>query len=450
MGAALHSIFVFAHAWWVELLCAVLIVLVFPIIAGYIMLVELKVMADLQAGQGPMRVGPHDPLQPIADALKLLIKEDFIPDNADRFLFWLAPIVSMAAALTSLGAIAFGPWFHVARDINIGLLFVVGVSALIPLGTILGGWASNNHYSILGALRSTAQLISYETTAGFALVSGFLLAGTLNVRAIVETQHTEQAWYIFLAPIGFFTYLIASAAGTSRARRDIPEAEPELVAGYTNECSGFRWSLYFLGECASMIVVASVGTTLFLGGWLRPFPNVHWLAWLDAVPALLLAAGAAYCVFRAAKQPAHVQSFFMWAVALACFLVTAIFALAAPYSHAPLQFMHHGLYGAFWFLLKVSAYIYVFIWLRVTLPRFRFDQLMRMGWHILIPLGLINVVDVGIALALSSEFGLNRWVAMIVTTAVTLAAAIFLLHWNDKYSAALLADSSTVEDPDAG
>ena len=454
MSPMLHSILAFVQSWWVELLCAVLIILVVPLIAGYIVLVERKVMADMQARLGPMRVGPHGLLQPIADALKLLIKEDLIPDNADQFIFWVAPVLSMTAALTSMGAVAFGPWFQVARDINIGLLFVVGVSALGPFGIVLGGWASNNHYSIIGALRSTAQLISYETTAGFALVSGFLLAGTLNVRAIVETQRNDQAWYIFLAPVGFFTYLIASIAETNRAPFDLPEAESELVAGYMTEYSGFRWSLYFLAEYANMIVVASVGTTLFLGGWLRPFPNVHWLNWLDAVPALLLAVVGAYCVFRAGKQPARVQSLFMWAVALACFVIAAIFALAAPFRHPPLQFMHDGLYGAFWFLLKVSAYIYIFMWLRFTLPRFRFDQLMRLGWHILIPLALVNVVNVGIALALSSGFGVNRWLAMIGTTGVTLAAAMLLRRWNDKYSAAasgaLLADSSVAEDSHAG
>jgi len=444
----------FVQTWWVELLCAVLIVLVVPLIAGYIVLVERKVMADMQARLGPMRVGPHGLLQPIADALKLLIKEDLIPDNADQLVFWLAPVLSMTAALTSMGAVAFGPWFQVARDINIGLLFVVGVSALGPFGIVLGGWASNNHYSIIGALRSTAQLISYETTAGFALVSGFLLAGTLNVRAIVETQRHDQAWYLFLAPIGFFTYLIASIAETNRAPFDLPEAESELVAGYMTEYSGFRWSLYFLAEYANMIVVASVGTTLFLGGWLRPFPNVHWLGWLDAFPALLLAAVGAYCVLRAGKQPARVQSLFMWAVAFACFVIAAIFALAAPFAPLPLQFVYAGLYGAFWFLLKVSVYIYIFMWLRFTLPRFRFDQLMRLGWHILIPLALINVVNVGIAQALSSEFHFNRWLAMIVTTAATLVAAMLLLHWNDKHaataSAPMLADSSLPEDSHAG
>jgi NADH-quinone oxidoreductase subunit H len=397
---------------------------------------------------------PRGLLQPIADALKLLFKEDLIPENADRFLFWLAPIISVTAAITSMRAIAFGPWFQVARDINIGLLFVIGVSGLGHLGIVLDGWASNNHYSFIGALRSTAQLISYETTAGFALVSGFLLAGTLNVRAIVEIQLTDQAWYVFLAPVGFFTYLIASIAETNRAPFDLPEAGSELVAGYMTEYSGFRWSLYFLAEYANMIVVASVGATLFLGGWLRPFPNVHWLAWIDAAPTLFLAGVGAYCVFRAGKQPARVQSLFKWAVALGCFVVAAIFALASPFGHLPLQRMHDGLYGAFWFLLKVGAYIYIFMWLRFTLPRFRFDQLMRLGWHILIPLAVINIVDVGIAMALSSEFGVNRWLAMVITTAATLGAAMLLLHWNDKYSAAasaaLLADSSVAEDTHAG
>src|ERR1700751_5833564 len=159
-------------AWLIlPVLYGIVIVALLPLLAGYIVLVERKVMADMKARLGPMRVGPHGLLQPIADALKLLTKEDLIPDNADQFIFWVAPLLSMTAALTSLGAVAFGPWFQVARDINIGLLFVVGVSALSPLGTVLGGWASNNHYSSIGAVRSTAQLISYETTAGFTLVS---------------------------------------------------------------------------------------------------------------------------------------------------------------------------------------------------------------------------------------------------------------------------------------
>jgi len=442
MSGAFQGVLAFVQAWWVELLCAMLILLVVPLIAGYIVLVERKVMADMQARLGPMRVGPHGLLQPIADALKLLIKEDLIPDNADQFIFWFAPVLSMTAALTSMGAVAFGPWFHVARDINIGLLFVVGISALGPFGIVLGGWASNNHYSIIGAIRSTAQLISYETTAGFALVSGFLLAGTLKVSDIVEHQRADNVWYVFLAPVGFVTYLIASIAETNRAPFDLPEAESELVAGYMTEYSGFRWSLYFLAEYANMIVVGAVGTTLFLGGWLRPFPNVRWLGWVDAFPALLLVAVGAYCVARAGKQPVRVQRLFMWGVAGLCFAVALIFALAAPVSFAPLKLAYAGLYGAFWFLLKVSAYIYIFMWLRFTLPRFRFDQLMRLGWHILIPLALVNVIGVGIGLAINSALGWQGWmtiVGMLPTTLATIFVGMLLIRWNDKHAAAASA-----------
>jgi len=233
-----------------------------------------------------------------------------------------------------MGAVAFGPWFQVARDINIGLLFVVGVSALGPFGIVLGGWASNNHYSIIGALRSTAQLISYETTAGFALVSGFLLAGTLNVRAIVEHQRTENAWYVFLAPIGFFTYLIASIAETNRAPFDLPEAESELVAGIHDRIQRLPRSLYVLAKRNMQNDRrALLWAHAFPRGWLRPFPNVHWLGWLDAVSHAASRCCGAYCVFRAGKQPAHVQSLFMSAVALACLVVAAIFGLSAPFGH---------------------------------------------------------------------------------------------------------------------
>src|SRR5208282_2426140 len=193
-SAVLH----FLATWWVELVCGVVIVAVVPLIAGYVVLVERKLMADMQARLGPMRVGPHGLLQPIADAVKLLIKEDIIPDDADKMVFWLAPVVSMTAALTAMAGIAFGPAFEVARDINVGLLFIVGVSSLGLFGIVLGGWASNSHYSIMGALRSTAQLVSYETAAGLALVSGLLLAGTLNIRAVVHAQEESGVWFGFL------------------------------------------------------------------------------------------------------------------------------------------------------------------------------------------------------------------------------------------------------------
>jgi len=445
MNPTVQALLQFLQTWWVELASGFVIVAAVPLVAGYVVLVERKLMADMQARLGPMRVGPHGLLQPIADAVKLLIKEDIIPDNADKVIFWLAPVVSMTAALTSMGAIAFGPAFQVARDINVGLLFIVGVSSLGLFGIVLGGWASNSHYSIIGALRSTAQLVSYETAAGLAIVSGLLLAGSLKIHAIVDAQYQNHVWFIFLAPVAFFIYAVASIAETNRAPFDLPEAESELVAGYMTEYSGFRWALYFLGEYANMIVVGAVATTLFLGGWLRPFPNVHWLNWLDVLPALFTAAVGVYCARRAGKQPVAVQTWFMWGVAWACFAVAAI--LAVPLFVAPLKFVVPGLHGAFWFLLKVGGYIYLFMWLRFTLPRYRFDQLMSLGWYILIPLAIVNVFCVGLAMICETEYGWNRWVALVVTTMFTLGTALFLLHLHEKRTAAASSATGVTEQP---
>src|SRR6266705_3008634 len=243
----------------VPLICALVIVLVLPLIAGYIVLVERKVMADMQVRLGPMRVGPHGLLQPIADAVKLLLKEDIIPESADRLVFWGAPLISVTTAMLALAALPIGPFFQIA-DLNIGLLFILGISSLGIFGTVLGGWASNSHYSLLGALRSAAQLVSYETSAGMAIVGALLLAGTLSTREIIEAQEDYRVWFIFAAPVGFFIYVVASIAETNRAPFDLPEAESELVAGYMTEYSGFRWALYFLAEYTNMIVVASIAT----------------------------------------------------------------------------------------------------------------------------------------------------------------------------------------------
>ena len=419
MQAVMQATIDFLKAFWAPLLCGVVIVAVLPLIAGYIVLVERKLMADMQARLGPMRVGPHGLLQPIADAVKLLIKEDIIPDNADKLVFWLAPVLSVGAALISLGGLAFGPAFQVAKDINVGILFVVGVSALGIFGIVLGGWASNSHYSLMGALRSSAQLVSYETAAGMALVCGLLFAGSLNVTAIVDAQRDQGVWFGLLAPVAFFTYLVASIAETNRAPFDLPEAESELVAGYMTEYSGFRWALYFLGEYTNMIVVASVATTLFLGGWLRPFPNVTWLAFLDFLPPILMIGIAAYCVMRAPKQPARVQQLFMLAVAGLCFVLALVLAapmlisFAKPSLAAAVQPYHDGILGGFWFILKVCLYLYFFMWLRFTIPRYRFDQLMRLGWHFLIPVSIINVLLIGIAMIVGSNLK-GAW--LLVTT----------------------------------
>jgi NADH-quinone oxidoreductase subunit H len=398
-------------------------------------------MADMQARLGPMRVGPHGLLQPIADAVKLLIKEDIIPEDADKLVFWLAPVLSVAAALLAIAGLAIGPAFQIAKDINIGILFVVGVSAMGIFGIVLGGWASNSHYSLIGALRSSAQLVSYETAAGMALVCGLLFAGTLNITSIVQAQYDQGIWFGLLAPVAFFVYLVASIAETNRAPFDLPEAESELVAGYMTEFSGFRWSLYFLAEYTNMIVVASVATTLFLGGWLRPFPKTHWLDFINFLPPLLMVATGVYCLMRTPKQPSRVQQLFMLAVAGLCFAVALVLAapsilpLVKPSLAVAVKPYGEGILGGFWFIFKVSAYIYFFMWLRFTIPRYRFDQLMRLGWHFLIPLSIINVLVIGIAMIVGTYFHLEGWSLLLATvpaSIIALIVALFILATERK------------------
>ena len=422
------------HVW--PLVFALVIVGFVPLVAGYIVLVERKVMADMQARLGPMRVGPHGLLQPIADALKLLLKEDIIPDGAEKWIFWLAPLLSVTAAMLAMSVIPFGPVFQIA-DLNVGILFLLGVGSLGVYGIVLGGWSSNSHYSLLGALRSSAQLVSYETAAGMAIVSGLMFAGTLSTRAIVQAQLDQHMWFFIYAPIGFFLYLVASIAETNRAPFDLPEAESELVAGYMTEYSGFRWALYFLAEYTNMIVVGSIATTLFLGGWLRPFPTSSWANFFDYVPMLLMLLVAGYSLYRAPKQPVKIQKMVMIAVAGLC-VVLAI-ALALPvFAPAGSIFaaMKPGLLGAFWFLAKVSFYLYVFLWLRFTVPRYRFDQLMSLGWHFLIPISIVNVLAVGIALYLhrTPEDGGKGWPlfpAIVLMIALTLLVAGLLAKRNE-------------------
>jgi NADH-quinone oxidoreductase subunit H len=430
----LNTLYVFFKPHLLPLLYALVIVLVLPLLAGYVVLLERKVMADMQARLGPMRVGPHGLLQPIADAVKLLIKEDIIPESSDKWIFWLAPLLSVTAGMLAMAALPIGPVFQVA-DMNIGLLFILGISSMGIFGIVLGGWASNSHYSLLGALRSSAQLVSYETAAGMAVVSAVIFGGTLSTRDLVEAQAQNHVWFIFLVPVGFFLYLVASIAETNRAPFDMPEAESELVAGYMTEYSGFRWALYFLAEYTNMIVVASIATLLFLGGWLRPFPNVRAFDFLDYLPMLLMLLIGGYSLYRAPKQPVAVQKMVMVGVAGLCFVIAA--ALAVPVFVPAAAFLKPGLLGAFWFLAKVGLYLYLFLWLRFTFPRYRFDQLMKLGWHFLIPVSIVNLFGVGIAryLAISEDdggAGWSLWAAILVTTVATLLITAWLAKLNES------------------
>jgi len=368
------------------------IIAVFPLLAGYITLVERKVLADFQVRLGPMRVGPHGLLQPIADALKLLIKEDIIPAGADKAIFWFAPCISTFTSLTALAMLPFARNIYVA-DVNVGLLVISATSAVGILGIILGGWSSNSHYPLLGALRSGAQLVSYEVALAFALVSGVMVAGTLSMQGIVKAQLDRGIWFVFdnylFMIVPFAVYIIAATAETNRAPFDLPEAESELVAGFHTEYSGFRWALYFLAEYANIFVVASVAVTLFWGGWLRPFPNVAWLEIpVNYVFPVLLFAGSGILSLPLVKRLVDpMQQKVLVAVAVMLVGVAALFAI-------PL--VNAAVIGLFWFMFKVGLIVYLMIWFRGTFPRYRYDQLMNIGWKVAIPVGmgavLVNAV----------------------------------------------------------
>ena len=375
---------VLQHPLFAPLLITLVIVALFPLVAGYIVLVERKVLADFQVRLGPMRVGPHGLLQPIADAVKLLIKEDIVPTEADRFIFWIGPVISTFTALTAFAVIPFSQTIAVA-DVNVGLLVISALSSVGILGIILGGWASNSHYPLLGALRSAAQLVSYEVALSFALVSGVMAAGTLSMQGIVRAQFERQIWFAFdnylFMLVPFVVYIIAATAETNRAPFDLPEAESELVAGFHTEYSGFRWALYFLAEYANIFVVASVAVTLFLGGWLRPFPNVGFLAApLNFGAPLLIFAGSGLLTFRLArKMPYRQHKLGLVGVGLLLLLVAGVFLIPV---------VNAASIGVFWFLVKVALIVYLMIWFRGTFPRYRYDQLMDIGWKYMIPIGM--------------------------------------------------------------
>ena len=328
------------HAYLVPVLKILVLLNAVLVSVTFMTLLERKVIAWVQVRLGPMRVGPYGSLQPIADAIKLLLKEDITPVRADKWVFTLAPIVSMVPALIAFAVIPFdrdATFFGyriplVIADVNVGLLYLVSITSIGVYGIILAGYASNSKFPLLSGLRASAQLISYEIAVTMMLVSIVATAGTLSMIGIIDAQYNARVWYIFLQPAAFVILFIGGLAETNRAPFDLPEAEQELTGGYHTEYSGMRFALFFLAEYANMIVVSAVATTLFFGGWLRPFPHVAVLGLLDYVP------------------------------------------------------------GWIWFLLKTFVFLYIFIWIRATLPRYRYDQLMRLGWKVLIPLGIANLV----------------------------------------------------------
>ena len=307
---------------------------------AYTVLAERRVLGFIQGRLGPNRVGYGGFLQPFADLLKFILKEDIVPDKSTRFVYFLAPVIVTTAALMSIVVYPFGPDVHlpiidktiplVIARFDVALLYVLGVTSVGVYGIALAGWSSNNKYSLMGGLRSSAQMISYELALGLGLIGVILQSGTLDLQSIVEQQAGHfglSGWNVFwIQPLGFLIYLIAAIAETNRVPFDLPEAETELVAGFHTEYSAMKFALFFLAEYVNMFTVSMLATTLFLGGWNGPF--VHQLPWL----------------------------------------------------------------GVFYFLGKVILFLFLYIWLRGTLPRFRFDQLMSFGWKFLVPAAIINIV----------------------------------------------------------
>ncbi len=322
------------HVVWPFIQIGLVVTLV-AVWVAYATYLERKISAFMQARLGPMRVGPWGLLQPIADVIKLLTKEDFIPEKADRWIFFFAPYIAVAAAFIVFSVIPFAPDWGVITDINIGLLFVLAVSSVGVLALILAGWSSNSKYSLLGALRSSAQMISYEVAMGLSLIGALMFARSLSLSSIVNAQGGDSIWFLFYQPLGFLIFLVSGIAENNRAPFDLPEAESELVAGFHTEYSGFRWSLFFMAEYAAMVIVSAVAVTVYLGGWYFPF------------------------VYRLIEAKGY-----------------------------------HNLYvivSLLIFLVKLLIVLYLYFWLRWTLPRFRYDQLMDIGWKWLIPSALINI-----------------------------------------------------------
>jgi len=369
---------------------------------AYLQWVERKVIAHIQVRLGPSRVGPHGLLQPLADVIKLITKEDLIPPYVNKFIYLLAPFLAVTMALISISVIPFGSEIQVfgqrtwmqLTDLNIGLLFILAISSMGVYGVALAGWASNNKYALLGGLRSSAQMISYELPLSLAIAAPLLLSNTLSLRQIVETQSGSILhWNILRLPapqiVSFIVFLIAGFAETNRVPFDLPEAENELVAGFHTEYSSMKFAAFFMAEYANMVTMSCLTTTLFLGGWQPLFAS----AWGSSlVPTLVFAAAGLVAIYHG-LHPARKRD----RLTLPAFGILFL-AIAALFLFPPVQ---QALIPLFWFVAKVGAILFLFIWVRGTLPRFRYDQLMGFAWKVLFPIALANLLVTGFLVALS-------------------------------------------------
>jgi NADH-quinone oxidoreductase subunit H len=398
---------ILANFFVLTLIKVALVAFVLLTTLAYLQWIERKVIAHVQLRVGPYRVGPHGLLQPLADVVKLITKEGLIPSHVNKVFYLMAPFVAVTLALISIAVIPFGPeitigpvttWMQLT-DLRIGILFVLAVSSIGVYGVALGGWASNNKYSLLGGLRSSAQMISYELPLALAVAAPLLLANTLSFREMVNSQSGYwlgfiPRWNLFPEIVGFIVFLIASFAETNRVPFDLPEAENELVAGFHTEYSSMNFAAFFMAEYANMVTVTCVATLLFLGGWQPAFPAPY----SDVIPILIFAVAGLIALYHGLNPARRLDKFTLPATALVFLGIAAIFGLSLFVP--PLKAI---LMALFWFCGKVLFLLFVFIWVRATLPRFRYDQLMRFAWTGLFPLAMINLLATGLIVALTTK-----------------------------------------------
>ncbi|HLZ52697.1 MAG TPA: NADH-quinone oxidoreductase subunit H [Candidatus Acidoferrum sp.] len=369
---------------------------------AYLTWFERKVVAHMQSRWGPHRVGPHGLLQPLADGAKFLLKEDPTPAGVDKFTYFLAPLMALALALTSIAIIPFGPKpLHLfghditlgIADLNIGILALFAITALSVYGVALAGWSSNSKYPLLGGLRSSAQMVSYELALTMSVVGVLLLAGSFNLRDIINAQgtHPERGifgWNVWPQILGFFCFFVAAVAETNRVPFDLPEAESELVAGFHTEYASFKFAMFFIAEYTSMITVSCLCTIMFFGGWLSPFP-ASW-TFTHYLPSVILIPAGLWVIWDGIRYETIFGRIILPGIG------TAITAIGAALVVFPA--VNEFVQGPFWLLAKIFVFLFVYVWMRGTLPRFRYDQLMAFGWKLLLPVSIANVVITAFAI----------------------------------------------------
>ncbi len=386
----------------ITLVKIVLLLVIVLTVDAYLTWFERKVVAHMQARWGPHRVGPHGLLQPLADGMKFLFKEDPTPAGVDKFVYYLAPLLALALAMTSIALIPFGPeplpWKFFGQDIylgivapnvNIGILGLFAITALGVYGVALAGWSSNSKYPLLGGLRSSAQMISYELAMTMSVVGVLLIAGSFNLKKIIEAQahphHPELGilgWNVWPQFLGFFCFFVAAVAETNRVPFDLPEAESELVAGFHTEYASFKFAMFFIAEYTSMITVSCLCSILFFGGWLSPFPASWTLT--HYLPSVILIPFGLWVIWDGIRYETVFGRIILPGLGTAIAGLGAVFVL--------LPNVNEFIQGPFWLLSKIFVFLFVYVWTRGTLPRFRYDQLMAFGWKLLLPLSILNVI----------------------------------------------------------